>query len=121
MAHDQALRLRCLMSGEPHKTSCSSHLSHQRHNLLQVDLIYYPFAERFALAMPKFAGLDMHGTSQAVSGWLGVMEGRPAVQMASPKADLFLAALTKEKSLDFFDFKTYKADQLLPHIKVSNS
>ena len=83
-------------------------------------LTYYPFAERFALAMPEFAGLDMHKTSQAVSRWLEVMEDRPAVQMASPKADLFLAALRRERSLDFFDFRTYKANQLLPHIKVSN-
>ena len=89
--------------------------------MLQVDLIYYPFAERFALAMPEFTGLDVHKTSQAVSGWLEVMEDRPAVQMASPKADLFLAALKKERSLDFFDFKTYKANQLLPHINISNS
>ena len=88
--------------------------------MLQVDLIYYPFAERFALAMPKFAGLDMHKTSQAISDWLDVMQDRPAVQLASPKADLFLAALTKERSLDFFDFRTYKANQLLPHINVLN-
>lgn len=85
-----------------------------------MDLTYYPFAERFALAMPEFAGLDMHKTSLAVSRWLEVMEDRPAVQMASPKADLFLAALRRERSLDFFDFRTYKANQLLPHIKVSN-
>ena len=64
---------------------------------LQADLILQPFLERFALAMPEFAGYDVR---QALDGslavWLSAMADRPSCQIASPDPKLFLSAMRCE-------------------------
>lgn len=62
--------------------------------MLQADLVLQPFMERFALAMPEFAGYDVHSACGGdVGAWLHTMAARPSCKMASPDHALFLAAL----------------------------
>ena len=62
--------------------------------LSQADLILQPFLERFALAMPEFAGYDLRrALGGALAGWLDAMADRPSCHIASPDPELFLAAM----------------------------
>jgi hypothetical protein len=61
--------------------------------LLQADLAYYPFAERFDVAMPAFCGFNMRSQeNRAIRNWLEAMEGREAVMTCAVDAGLLLEA-----------------------------
>ncbi|KAA6423953.1 MAG: hypothetical protein FRX49_05912 [Trebouxia sp. A1-2] len=82
------------------------------------DLIYMPFMERFAVAMPAFTPYDpCDACDGRIGEWLVAMRQLECCQMAAPDQKLFLQALKQERSLDFFDFTTYKAHQLHPHLQ----
>lgn len=59
---------------------------------MQADLIYYPFAERFAIAMPEFCKFDVRATHQIYGSWLDAMQGRKSAQISSANPDLLLKA-----------------------------
>lgn len=79
------------------------------------DLVVWPFVRRFDIAAREFAGFDVSQELDGVVGkWLGVMGSRPACQVTFPNADLFLKAFHRHKSLDFFDYDTYRSCELHP-------
>ena len=57
----------------------------------QADLLYFPFMERFALAMPEFTGYDPR--DEIMSQWLEAMMQQTSCQLASPDAKLFQQAI----------------------------
>ncbi|KAL0019623.1 hypothetical protein WJX77_004229 [Trebouxia sp. C0004] len=82
------------------------------------DLIYMPFMERFATAMPAFTPYDpCDACDGRIGEWLAAMRQLECCSLAAPDQKLFLQALKQESSLDFFDFTTYKAHQLHPHLQ----
>jgi len=61
--------------------------------LMQADLAYYPFAERFDVVMPALCGYDLRsGENGAVNGWLEAMQSRDAVKVCNADRDLLLKA-----------------------------
>ncbi|KAK9917805.1 hypothetical protein WJX75_008460 [Coccomyxa subellipsoidea] len=81
------------------------------------DLVLFPFIERFAIAMPEFAAYDVrHAFGGSIGAWLSSMAERPACRIASADSSLLLEAFRHHRSLDFFDFTTYSATQLHPHL-----
>jgi hypothetical protein len=70
------------------------HISACGQNSVQADLIYMPFMERFAIAMPAFT---LHDPCDACDGrigeWLAAMRQLECCQMAAPDQNLFLQAL----------------------------
>ncbi|BDA48804.1 probable protein IN2-1 homolog B [Coccomyxa sp. Obi] len=80
------------------------------------DLIIFPFMERFALAK-EFTGYDVHDAlGGSIGAWLSSMAERPSCKMASANSTLLLEAFRKHRSLDFFDYTTYMATELHPHL-----
>ncbi|CAL8463333.1 g2867 [Coccomyxa elongata] len=80
------------------------------------DLIIFPFMERFALAK-VFTGYDVHDAlGGSIGTWLSSMAERPSCKAASANHTLLLEAFKKHRSLDFFDFTTYTATELHPHL-----
>lgn len=73
----------------------SDRIAHQSCFLcMQVDLLYFPFMERFALAMPEFTGYDPCDACDGVmSAWLEAMMQLTSCQLASPDAKLFQQAI----------------------------
>ena len=66
----------------------------------QADLVLQPSLERFALAMPEFAGYDLRrALGGALAVWLDAMADRPSCHIASPDPELFLAAMRCEVQL----------------------
>lgn len=60
----------------------------------QADLLYFPFMERFALAMPEFTGYDpCDACDEVMSQWLKAMMQQTSCQLASPDAKLFQQAI----------------------------
>ena len=59
----------------------------------QADLVYIPFMERFALALPAFANYDVRGACEGSIGkWLDAMQQLPCCQVASAEPRLLLQA-----------------------------
>lgn len=62
--------------------------------LLQADLLYFPFMERFALSMPEFTGYNPCDACDGVmSDWLEAMGYLTCCQLASADNKLFQQAL----------------------------
>ena len=61
---------------------------------MQADLMFMPFMERFAIAMPAFTPYDPCTACDGTMGyWLAEMEQLECCQMAAPDQELFLHAL----------------------------
>jgi len=61
---------------------------------VQADLIYVPFMERFAIAMPAFTPYDPCATCDGtMADWLYEMEQLECCQIAAPNHDLYLQAV----------------------------
>jgi len=58
---------------------------------VQADLIYMPFMERFAIAMPAFTSHDP--CDGRIGEWLAAMRQLECCQMAASDQNLFLQAL----------------------------
>jgi len=87
---------------------------------LQADIAYWPFAERFQLLLSHFFGLDMRELGPPQIGqWIDVMQQRLLCQIAAANPDLFLQAVEEHKTIDFFDYATYNACDLHPHLSVA--
>ena len=55
--------------------------------------MYYPFAERFDVAMPEFCGFDLRAAVDGkIGSWLEAMEQRDAVKAAAADPKLLLNA-----------------------------
>lgn len=67
-----------------------SHITADPWLVLQADLIYMPFMERFTIAMPTFAGYDL--PTGAVKRWCEAMQQRDSVQVAAADPQKLLAA-----------------------------
>jgi hypothetical protein len=65
---------------------------------LQADIVLYPFMERFAFAMPEFAGYDvMRAFDGTIGRWLSAVSNRRSSMLASADANLFRAAIRWHK------------------------
>jgi len=61
---------------------------------VQADLIYMPFMERFAVAMPAFTPYDPCAACDGIMGdWLYEMQQLKCCQIAAPDHDLYLQAI----------------------------
>ena len=61
---------------------------------VQADLMYMPFMERFALAMPVFTQYDPCAACDgSIGDWLAQMQGLECCQQAAAHPYLFLQAL----------------------------
>lgn len=82
------------------------------------DLVVWPFMERFLLALQHIQGYRVQEhTSQQLHLWIEAMKARPSSQFASPDEASLLSAFRKHMRLDFFDFHTYDAASLHPHLQ----
>lgn len=60
---------------------------------LQADIAYYPFAERFELAMPEFCSFDLHAAGDGcISRWLKAMQERDTIRASMADRSLLLSA-----------------------------
>ena len=60
---------------------------------MQADIAYYPFAERFDVAMPAFCGYSLRsGQNSSIDSWLKALAGRESIKTCSPDASLLLEA-----------------------------
>lgn len=79
------------------------------------DILVYPFISRFAVAAP-LTGYDVAAAGGgAIGAWLAAWASRPSAAATAADPALLLAAFSREHSLDFFDFSTYRCFQLHPH------
>ncbi|KAF6260992.1 hypothetical protein COO60DRAFT_1504209 [Scenedesmus sp. NREL 46B-D3] len=86
------------------------------------DIALLPFFERFKLALQLFQGYDLadaHGG--AITQWMGHLQGQPWCQTAAPNEQKLAEALRQHKSLDFFDYVTYDAFTVHPHLLGSST
>ncbi|KAL0041868.1 hypothetical protein WJX79_007212 [Trebouxia sp. C0005] len=82
------------------------------------DLIYMPFMERFAIAMPAFTPYDPCAACDGLmADWLWEMEQLECCQIAAPDHDLYLQAIRQWRSLEFYKHNTFEAFQLHPHLQ----
>lgn len=71
------------------------------------DLTFYPFAHRFAMAAPVFAGgFSFDEEAPLVAAWVASVAARPAAQELRPADDEVMAAWKRTKRLDWFDDET---------------
>ena len=54
-----------------------------------------------------------------IGQWIDVMQQRPSCQIAAANPDLFLQAVEEHKTIDFFDYATYNACDLHPHLSIA--
>jgi glutathione S-transferase len=86
-----------------------------------VDIVYFPFAERFAIGVQEFCNFDMSAAEGGkIGSWLGAMRSRPHDVSPSADPDLFRSALKRHMRMDFFDYDTYSVAALHPHACVSS-
>jgi glutathione S-transferase len=79
------------------------------------DVLPWPFLRRFSPAAPEFCGVHVQG---APAGWLGAMRRRTSAALAAPNDELFLAALRRHRSFDFFDCESFKACECRPQLEA---
>ncbi|KAF8072723.1 GSTL3 [Scenedesmus sp. PABB004] len=82
------------------------------------DVALLPFFERFAWALALRGEVDvaaLHGG--ALAAWMAHLHSQPWAALAAPDAGLFASALRRHGSLDFFDYDSYDAFQLSPHLR----
>jgi glutathione S-transferase len=90
------------------------------------DIAIFPFAQRYDLvARAIYGGRDdtdlafsTTTTTTNCGAWYQAMKERPSCRITMPDEKLFIKALQKEMSLDFFDYSTYNMLQLHPHLDV---
>lgn len=79
------------------------------------DIVAAPFIRRFAVAAPLI-GYDVRAAGGgAVGRWLDALDARPSGAAAAADPSLLLEAFRKHRSLDFFDYDTYRCFELHPH------
>jgi hypothetical protein len=82
----------------------------------QVDFAYFPFAERFHIAVHKFCNYDMAAAEGGkIGAWLSAVRSRPHDASPSADPDDYCRALERHMRMDFFDYDTYSAAALIPH------
>lgn len=93
-------------------------------NTLSVaDIAIFPFAHRFDLiarAIYKDADLAF-STTTLCGAWFQAMKERASCRTTMPDEKLFIDALKKERSLEFFDYSTYSMLQLHPHLLTNTN
>lgn len=82
---------------------------------MQADVIVWPFIARFKIAMRDLCTLDIQEeAAPGVRAWIDTMTQQAACRESDPDPALFLKALKKERSLDFFDYTSYGVAALHP-------
>lgn len=60
---------------------------------MQADIAYYPFVERFDVAMPEFCSYNLRSANNnGINNWLKTLAARESIQTCSPNASLLLQA-----------------------------
>ena len=86
-----------------------------------MDIVYLPFAERFAVGVQEFCNFDMAAAEDGkIGSWLDAMQSRPYDVSPSADPDLFRSALLRHMRMDFFDYDTYSSAALHPHACVTS-
>ncbi|WIA08730.1 hypothetical protein OEZ85_008154 [Tetradesmus obliquus] len=81
------------------------------------DVALLPFFERFRLALQLFQDYDLAGVQGgAVTQWMDHLHKQPWCQTAVPDEEKLAEAFRQHKSLDFFDYVTYDAFKVHPHL-----
>ena len=82
--------------------------------------MYWPFAERFDLVLPHLCSPGMRELGPPeIALWMDAMQSRKSCQAAAADPKLFLRAVDKHRSIDFFDYHTYNAHDLHPHLNAA--
>ncbi|KAK9815524.1 hypothetical protein WJX72_005036 [[Myrmecia] bisecta] len=85
------------------------------------DLVYFPFVERFDVAMREFNLLNTEKAMPAVWRWLQTMHARESCQIVSANPRKLAEAYKQHSSLDFFDYCSYSTLSLHPHLEQLQS
>ena len=85
-------------------------------NDIQADIAYYPFMERFDVAMPEFCNYSIRSEENSeIRAWMTAMENRESAQIAGPDAALLLQAFKYASTLSYSDVgKCYSSIYLKP-------